>query len=185
VTELSTTEAVLVALRRIMRAVDLRSRRLVAQHGVTGPQLILLKEIERREHLSVSELCRDVHLSQATVTGILDRLEKRGLVGRRRSEQDRRRVVVSLTDEGAAVLDTAPELMQETFVAAFEGLRNWEKTLILSSLQRVVAMMEAEEIDSAPMLVSGPIKGAADSKPVTPGRPNAPAEAGPRAGNNH
>ena len=176
--EFSTSEAVLVALRRIMRAVDLGSRRLVAHHGVTGPQLILLKEVARREHSSVRELCDDVHLSQATVTGVLDRLEKRGLVNRCRSNEDRRRVLVSLTEYGAAVLEQAPQLMQETFVSAFEGLQDWEQTQILSSLQRVVAMMEADELDSAPILVTGSMTAApAAGSPTHAARPQTRATA--------
>jgi len=148
---------VLVALRRIIRAIDLRSRALVTRYGLTGPQLTLLKQLSAQDRVSVGELTRAIHLSQATVTGILDRLAKRKLVRRERSEQDRRRVQVRLTEEGQRLLDDAPPLLQEEFTEQFSSLEDWEQTQILSAIQRVVAMMEAKHIDATPMLTTGPV----------------------------
>ena len=74
---------VLISLRRIMRAVDLHSRSLNQRYGLTGPQLIILRELSRLGEISGSELARSVSLSLPTVTGILTRLEKRDLVSRR------------------------------------------------------------------------------------------------------
>ena len=47
--------------------------------------------------------------------------------------------------------------MQESFTEQFLGLQSWEQHMILSSLQRLVAMMDARQISAAPMLTSGPI----------------------------
>ena len=135
-------EMVTEALRRITHAVDLRSRDLIARCGLTGPQLTLMKELANTEHLSVGRLTQAMHLSQATVTGILDRLERRGLIRRVRSAQDKRRVDVCLTDNGRELLDRAPPLLHEEFIAQFSELQDWERTQMLSSLQRLVAMME-------------------------------------------
>lgn len=99
----------------------------------------------------------DVSLSHATVTDILDRLEKRGLVQRNRSRCDKRRVIVEITDLGLELLQRAPPLLQERFVAEFTKLQDWEQAQILSTLQRVAALMEAEGIDASPILVSGPV----------------------------
>ena len=155
---LDTTDEILTALRRIIRAVDLRSKELMRSHGLTGPQALLLKETGAVQTLSVGELAKRANLSQATVTDILARLEGRGLVVRRRCRQDRRRVLVSLTAPGEALLRSAPPLLQERFVERLSKLQYWEQTQILSSLQRVAAMMGAEEIDAAPVLVSGAIE---------------------------
>jgi len=150
-------EMVVVALRRIIRVIDLRSRYLVTQYGLTGPQLVLLKELSARDGDSVSKLTQAVHLSQATVTGILDRLEKRELVRRQRSDEDRRRVQIWLTDAGRELLAEAPTLLQEEFIDQLASLDDWEQTQILSSLQRVVSMMEAKHIDATPILTTGPV----------------------------
>jgi DNA-binding MarR family transcriptional regulator len=149
------TREVLVALRRIMRAIDLHSRYLMQMHGISGPQLMILQEMLKLGDAPIGTLATAVSLSQATVTGIMDRLEKRGLITRRRDEEDKRRVLVSITAEGKRLLLAAPPPLQESFVSEFSRLEDWEQTLILSSLQRVVSMMEATELDATPMLASG------------------------------
>ena len=151
------TEMVVVALRRIIRAIDLRSRFLVTRYGLTGPQLTVLRELSEHSGVSVGELTRTIHLSQATVTGILDRLAKRELIDRQRSDQDKRRVQVWLTDTGKQMLIDAPPLLQEEFTDEFSKLEDWEQSQILSTLQRVVSMMEAKHIDATPILTTGPV----------------------------
>jgi len=150
-------EEVLIALRQIIRAIDLHSRKLVQGYGLTGPQLIVLKSLGGIEELSVGELAKQVNLSPATVTGVLDRLEKRDLVERMRDDADKRRVIVRITQAGLAVLGTAPSLLQEHFMARFGELKQWEQNLVLSSLQRVAAMMETEELETANLLDSEPL----------------------------
>jgi DNA-binding MarR family transcriptional regulator len=151
------TEMVVVALRRIIRAIDLRSRFLVTRYGLTGPQLTVLRELSEHNGVSVGELARAIHLSQATVTGILDRLAKRELIDRQRSDQDKRRVQVWLTDTGKQMLIDAPPLLQEEFTDEFSKLEDWEQSQILSAFQRVVSMMEAKHIDATPILTTGPV----------------------------
>jgi DNA-binding MarR family transcriptional regulator len=107
--------------------------------------------------VSVGELAREVHLSQGTVTGILDRLSRREFVSRRRSDVDKRRMMVQATAAALEMIQKAPSLLQEQFVRELSMLADWEKSQTLSSLQRVVAMMEADAIDATPMLATGVI----------------------------
>ena len=151
------TNQVMAALRRIIRAIDLHSRALVQRFGLTGPQLIVLKEIIETSPQSVSGLAASVNLSQATVTGILDRLERKGMVVRMRDARDKRRVMVTPTTAAEDVLAGAPPLLQEHFTAAFSLLPDWEQTQILSSLQRIVALMEAGDVEAGPILTTGPL----------------------------
>lgn len=153
----SITDQVMFALRRAIRAIDLYSRYLIGRWGLTGPQLYVLKELSQDEGISVSQLTRAVHLSQPTVTGILDRLERRGLIHRHRSETDKRRVVVWLTEGGREILSHAPQLLQESFTRKFNELEDWEQTQILSALQRVVSMMEAEHVQVPQVVSTAPI----------------------------
>lgn len=148
---------VMAALRRIIRAIDLHSRSLVRRHGLTGPQLLVLKEVVDAAPRTVSGLAQAVHLSQATVTGILDRLQLKDLVRRTRSSEDKRKVLVTAMPAAEAVLAGAPPLLQEHFTDAFGRLADWEQTQILSSLQRVVALMEAGDVEAGPILTTGPI----------------------------
>ncbi len=127
--------------------------------GLTGPQLLALQVIGRQGELNVGDLARRINLSQGTVTTILDRLEKRGLVVRTRSTTDKRRVVVSLSEIGSEALASAPTLLQEHFLDAFSRLGDWEQNLILSSLQRVAEMMEAYKMEAAPSLDTDELNG--------------------------
>lgn len=153
----ATSMQVMAALRRIIRAIDLHSRSLVQRYGLTGPQLVVLKELVEVSPRTVSELAAAVNLSQATVTGILDRLERKDMVLRRRDSDDKRKVMVSPTPAAMDALADAPPLLQEHFIATFTDLADWEQTQILSSLQRIVALMEADGVEAGPILTTGPL----------------------------
>ncbi|CAA0120823.1 HTH-type transcriptional regulator MgrA [BD1-7 clade bacterium] len=146
---------VLIALRRVIRATDLHSKHLAKTTGLTAPQILLLQAVRDKGQVTIGELAADVSLSQATVTTIFDRLEKRGFVFRERSTEDRRKVHAYLTDEGVEVLKTAPTPLQEQFSRQFNDLQEWEQTMIIASLQRVAHMMDAEHIDASPVLDVG------------------------------
>jgi DNA-binding MarR family transcriptional regulator len=143
-----------VALRRIMRAIDLRSRTLLQDYGLTAPQLTALHAISRLEPVTASVLAQNIHLGQPTVTGIVTRLERRGLIERNRGVRDRRSVNISLTEEGERVLRHAPSLLQDQFLQRLGGLKEWERTQILATLQRIAEMMDAGAIEAAPVLSS-------------------------------
>ncbi|NIR45917.1 MAG: winged helix-turn-helix transcriptional regulator [Gemmatimonadetes bacterium] len=136
--------AVLVALRRIARGLDLHSRYLSQHYGLTGPQLLLLRELTGGDNGTVGRLAEAISVSQATLTGIIDRLERKGLVRRRRDQADKRRVVVEVTGTGRRALQSPPSLLQDSFVEKFTRLEAEEQAQILASLERLLAMMEPE-----------------------------------------
>lgn len=152
---LNSIEEVLVALRRVIRATDLHSKHLAKTTGLTSPQILLLQTIRDKGQVTIGELASKISLSQATVTSILDRLEKRQLVYRERSKEDKRKVHAHLTEQATDILKEAPIPLQEHFAKQFGDLREWEQTMIISSLQRVAQMMDAQDIDAAPMLDIG------------------------------
>lgn len=158
------SDDVLIALRKIIQAIDLNSKRLVKQVGLTSPQLVILKYISSAKEISVSEVAKNVSLSQGTVTGILKRMEKRGLVIRQRSSPDKRRVMVCITESGIRLLSTAPPVMQESFLKKFRKIESWEQTMILSTLQRLVSMMDANAISAAPFLSAAPLEIGVDNQ---------------------
>lgn len=149
--DLNIENRLVAALRRISHAIDLYSRTLVHEHGLTAPQLAALQSVGRLQPVSVSAVARDVHLSVATVTGIFNRLEHRALVRRSRGGKDRRTVVVDLTDAGWTLLETAPSLLQDRFRGELARLQRWEQTQLLASLQRVASMMDAEGLEATPV----------------------------------
>ncbi|CAM2949122.1 MULTISPECIES: MarR family winged helix-turn-helix transcriptional regulator [Vibrio] len=150
-------EEVLISIRQIIRAIDLHSKRLSKESGLTGPQLILMRSIRELGEVTIRELSNHTNMSQATATTILDRLERQELVTRVRSVQDKRKVHAHLTDKGIAVLEQAPMPLQQNFINKFQRLEEWEQSLLLSSVQRISSMMNAEDIDVAPVLELGSI----------------------------
>jgi DNA-binding MarR family transcriptional regulator len=141
-------ESVLRSLRRITRAIDLHSRALVTRYRLTAPQLVCLRQVQREGgETTPGRLAKAIHLSQATVTGILDRLSARGLISRERSEEDRRRVIVRLTEAGTALIGSAPSPLHERFAAALGRLTEDEKARIDVVLEQIVRMMEVDDLE--------------------------------------
>lgn len=151
-TDTERTRDVLVALRRIIRAVDLQSKRIAKSSGLTTPQVMVLRSIRELGEVTTGRLSEAVSLSQATVTTILDRLEQRGLIERYRSNRDRRIVHARLTDAGRKALRKAPPLLHEKFVDVFAGLPAKRQGDIVATLEEVAAMLGGGDLDAAPLL---------------------------------
>ena len=131
-------------LRRIMRAMDVYSRQLAGSHGLTGPQMLCLREILDQGSLTTGALALAIALSPATLTGILDRLEVRGLVSRERRPEDKRRVLVSLTPLGLQMAQELPSPLQERFGSRLTELSADEQAALRQALNKVARMMEEE-----------------------------------------
>jgi len=151
------SETALIAMRQILRATELSSRKLAGQSGLTPSQLIILQLIGRLEHVMPSQLAREASLTQATVTALIDKLERRNMVTRRKDDEDKRRVIVELTDLGQQTLSHAPDLLQDQFTARFDKLKPWEQSMLISALEKVASLLDAEEIDASPVLDVGAI----------------------------
>jgi DNA-binding MarR family transcriptional regulator len=150
-------ESILLSLRRMSRAIDLQSRQLAKVHDLTGPQLVCLRQLQSHQRMTPKALAASVSLSQATVTGILDRLERRGLVTRVRSTVDKRVVHLEVTDAGRTVIGDAPSPLSEVFRARLAALPKKEQAAIDEALRRVVEMMSATDVDASPILTTGDV----------------------------
>jgi DNA-binding MarR family transcriptional regulator len=95
-----------------------------------------------------------VQLSSPTVSGILDRLERAGLVLRERGSSDRRKVWLRLTEAGTAKLRDTPAPLQDRFVRRVNELPEERKRALSESLATLVSFLEAEAIDASPFLVA-------------------------------
>lgn len=147
----------LIALRQILRATEISSRALAKQCGLTPSQLILMEMIAKSGGAAPSALAKDISLSHATVTALIDKLASRGLLQRMPDATDKRRVTVVLTEQGAAILENAPSILQQRFERGFEKLEDWEQSFLVAGLERAVALLDAEELDAAPVLDVGAI----------------------------
>lgn len=163
---------IVASIRRIIRAIDLHSRHLAEEFGLTGPQLSVLQAVARHPESTPGAIAREVRLSPATLTGILSRLERQELLRREPGEADRRTVRLALTAGGHRTLEQAPSLLQDRFREELARLEGWERSMILSVLDRIATMMDAESLEAAPHLVADPRDfapshhRASDSRPV-------------------
>lgn len=149
------SQDVLVLLRQIMRVTDMHDKQLSRMTGLTMPQLLTMQTLEAQSPITIGVLAREMNLAQATVTSILDRLELKGLVRREHSTTDKRKVLAVPTDAGTALLKSAPTTLQDRFVKQFDRIQSWEQSMIVASLERVTALLDADDIDAAPMLDIG------------------------------
>jgi DNA-binding MarR family transcriptional regulator len=147
----------LTSIRRIVRRVASHSRHLARETGLTVPQLLVVRAIDELtdEDVTVAAVADAVHLSRSTVSVVVERLVKAGLVNRDRSVVDRRRVRLSLTEAGRQKLSDTPGPLQDRFLARLHALPAAEQETLLSALEQVVDMMDADDLDAAPMLVPG------------------------------
>ncbi len=149
-------DQIVMALRRVSQAIDIWSRTLWRDYGLTSPQLATLREILSGENVTPGTLANVLHLSQPTVTGILGRLEQRGLVRRERSGTDRRSILAVPTDAGRELASKAPPLLRDNFRRELAKLPPWQQSEMLSILQHVAAMMQAPEVTEGPFLFVDP-----------------------------
>ncbi|NRA54278.1 MAG: MarR family transcriptional regulator [Gammaproteobacteria bacterium] len=147
-------EQLLISMRRVIRAIDVHSRQLNKESGLTGPQLLVMKKIAQLDGPMAKQVAKEITLSPATITNIIDRLEARELVKRQRSEHDKRKVELYLTQKGQLILDNDPQPLQRHFIERFQSLQGWEQSQILSSVERIATMMDADEIDVIEPLIT-------------------------------
>lgn len=149
--------ATLRALRRILRATDSGSRKLAAATGLTPSQLMVLREVETHDNATPGTIALQLQFSHATITAIIDRLTAMGLVTRTRSERDKRQILLNATADGRRRLAEAPDLLQEIFANRFAALPAWEQAMMLASVERLAAILNAANLDAAPLLDAGAI----------------------------
>ena len=123
--------------------------------GLTPSQLVVLQEVAREGEATAGEIATAVQFSQATVTSIVDRLVERSFVARSRRENDRRKVWVTITLEGRAILSSAPDVMQDRFQDRFSQLPDWEQAMIVAMLERLSAVLDADSLEAAPVIDAG------------------------------
>ncbi|WP_231147819.1 MarR family winged helix-turn-helix transcriptional regulator [Clostridium botulinum] len=109
--------------------------------GLTVPQITAIKFIAHRKQVTSSELSEEMSITKATVSGIIDRLEKMNIIKRVRSKEDRRIVYIVFSDEGLNLAKDIRDIMNNCFENIFNNVSEEELVNIennLSSLLKVV-----------------------------------------------
>jgi DNA-binding MarR family transcriptional regulator len=126
---------VMDALRRLVHALHVASRASERDLGVSAAQLFVLREVARAPGQSLSQLARSTRTAQSSVSEVVARLVKRGLIVRHRSLTDRRRATLALTAEGNALLQRAPETVQVRLVTGLALLGNRQRRDLADAME--------------------------------------------------
>ena len=97
--ESSRIEEMLTAIKRIVSLIKQNFERDFKKMHVTQSQFLVMRVLNRYGDMKISDISRELDLSNSTVSGIIDRLVEKKIVKRKRSEEDRRIVMISLAEE--------------------------------------------------------------------------------------
>jgi MarR family transcriptional regulator, organic hydroperoxide resistance regulator len=142
------TAQIVQGLRRIVKALHSYSQDVYRTYGLTGPQLWALKTLEREGRLSAGRLAEALAVHQSSLSILVDRLEKRGLVQRIRAPHDRRVVQIALTKRGAALSTRAPEAAQGRLLYGLRAMSPFEVHNIRQVVDQLVEAMEASDVQA-------------------------------------
>ena len=132
---------IMMRLRQIIQEMSRHSKQLQEKYKITLPQLICLKEVADHGPIAIGALTQIVFINNSTVTGIIDRLEKRKLVQRIRISQDRRQVHVEITRAGIKFLEDAPTPIHHRFIEKLEKKEAKDGSMLLWGLELLVEML--------------------------------------------
>jgi DNA-binding MarR family transcriptional regulator len=145
---------ILISLRKIIRAVNIHSKKLNSQLSITTPQILCLIEISQKNDITLSDLSKNVNLSLSTVNGIIERLKKKDLVTVKKSDTDKRKISINIMPNGKTLIDSAPQLLQKQLIEGLANLSTLELSTIALSLDKIVKLMEISNLDASPNLIS-------------------------------
>jgi DNA-binding MarR family transcriptional regulator len=135
------TREVLDAFRRIVQALRESSRLAESRIGLSGAQLFVLRTVVESPGLSLNELAERTRTHQSSVSAVVTRLAREGLVEKRTAGEDARRVEIRLSPSGRRRLDRAPQAAQERLVASVDALPGAERARLAATLEGLVRRM--------------------------------------------
>ena len=118
----------------------------------------MLQIVDERGSATPKALATQMGVSQATVSALVDKLVAQGLVERVPSREDRRQTNVTVTEDGHARMERAPDALQQRYVRKFLEMADWEQAQLVATLERVADMLDARGLDASPVLTTGEIR---------------------------
>jgi DNA-binding MarR family transcriptional regulator len=132
-------------LAQVSRTFKSASADAMRRLGVHIGQNFLLDELWRQDRLTAGELARRIGVEQPTITRMSQRMETAGLVTRVRDEHDRRVVRIALTEQGQALREQLPAMLDDVARQALHGLTNAQRTQLIDLLNHVAGNMTGHQ----------------------------------------
>ena len=145
---------ILINIRKIIRSINLESKSIEREFGISIPQYLCLNFLRKSEtyRATATEIGLHLNLNASTVTGIVSRLEKKGYVARLLNPEDKRSSFIYLTALGEKIIKTIPNLLQDKLTLKLQELQPEELQQLQNSLALLVKFMGVEDLDASPLL---------------------------------
>lgn len=146
--------AIIIQMRQIVRSINLESKKIQKQYGVSIPQVLCLNFIKESPNYQSTqrEIRNYLNLNASTITGIINRLEKKGLVARLPKLGDRRVSNIALTADGQKLLDNLPPLLQDKLTEQLNDLPYEKVSRIKNALNDLIDLLNIKDLDASPVL---------------------------------
>jgi DNA-binding MarR family transcriptional regulator len=145
---------ILIKIRKIVRSIDIESKKIQKEYGVSIPQVLCLNFLNNSPNYQTTqvEIKKFLNLNSSTVSGIIDRLEKKGYLARLPKSGDKRIANIALTSSGEELLSTIPPLLHEQLSTKLQNLDESEIAKAESSLEILVQLLDIEKLEASPLI---------------------------------
>jgi MarR family transcriptional regulator, 2-MHQ and catechol-resistance regulon repressor len=109
----------------------------ISNHGMRMSDFEILEALYHKDKLTVREVSEAVLINTGSITYVIDKLEKKGLIERSNCKDDRRVVYIQITEEGKKLMDTIFPAHQRVIEDLFEGISEQEKDTVIKVLKHV------------------------------------------------
>ena len=141
------TKEIIYSIRRLMQAGEHYTKELNKIYNVSAAQINCLLALYENGPLPPSQIGKHIMVNSSTVTGIIDRLEKKDLVKRLRISQDRRVITVQLTKNGRILAENAPPPIQRKIIDGLNKLSESEIDQIALTLKRLTDLLDVQDLE--------------------------------------
>ncbi len=148
------TTDILIQIRKIVRSVDIESKKIQKEYGVSIPQVLCLSFLHESPNYQATQgqIRNFLNLNSSTVSGIIYRLEKKGFLARLPKSGDKRVVNIALTSAGDKLLSTIPSLLHEHLSEKLQKLDESELARVEESLETLIRLLEIEQVEASPLI---------------------------------
>jgi DNA-binding MarR family transcriptional regulator len=141
------TKQIIFSIRRLIQASELYTKELNKKYQVSAAQLNCILTLYEYGPLPPSKIANHMMVKSSTVTGVVDRLEKKGLAERMRTSADRRVITIQLTEAGKKLAQYAPPPIQQKILDGLKQTETAKKEQIVRSLNMLTDMLDIQDLE--------------------------------------
>lgn len=148
---------VLINIRKVIRSINLESKRIQKEYGISIPQYLCLNFLNSQEdyRATAKEIGMHLNLNASTVSGIISRLEKKGYLAKLPNQSDKRSAYIYLTAIGEKMVTSMPDLLHEKLTNKLKSLSNEDLVNLQEAMELLVSLMGVEDVDASPLITPG------------------------------